>query len=260
MILNYLKENLISEARFGLVPPENFKFYGIESLETLETEDDRVLSKCVGPYIFVFNENLFDLDLATTMLYPSIRTESGGIRYDVYGEKIKPMYVDSEGMEYDLTDMNIKNNPQIQEFLNGVATQLIVDVSLDVNFDLSEDDPAYDPNKSLATLNTSSPSDVFRKLNNVGYMMKDYLTKFDSYVANKVIAKAFGPKYKRFISQFKFYLAHIIFNGKEDFEGDMKRTNIYKRWFEAIGPELGNVVKMSVQGSDFDTQYAKTQL
>jgi len=266
MILTYLRENLISEdkylpeARFGLVAPENFQFYGIESLETLETEDDRVLSQCIGPYIFAFNENLFDVDLKTTLLYPQIQTESGGIRYDVYGDKIKPMYVDSEGLEYDLTDMIIKKNPDIQEFLNGIAPQLIVDVSLDVNFDLSESDPSFDPDKSLETLNNSSPAEVFRKINNVAYIMKDYLNNFDKYVVNKVVAKVFGAKYKLLTSNFKYNLKHIIFNGKEDFEGDMKRTNIYKKWFEVVGPEMGNVVQMDVDGIDFDTTYSNTKI
>lgn len=260
MIIDYLMEGLMSEARFDLAKPENYQFYGVDDIDSEADDEGNALSRFVGPYIFVFNENLYDMDIKTILRYPVIKNESGFIRYDEYGSKLKPVYVDANGDEYDLTDRIIKTNHDVQQFLKGVVDQLKVGVILDFSFDISEDDPSYDPDKSFDTLNTGSARDVFRKLNNVAYLIRDYISNFDDFVVNDVINKVFGPQYKTLTKYFQYYLTNIEFIGKQDFEGDMKRTNLYKKWFSVAGKEMGNMSSFNVDGVEFDVKYSDTRL
>ena len=78
-ILNYLKEQqsiqqLLAEARFDLAQPEQYKFYGLDSLETVPQKSGSCTVQCEGTYIFVFKENLFDMVIDTSITYPMIKT------------------------------------------------------------------------------------------------------------------------------------------------------------------------------------------
>lgn len=260
MIIDYLVEGLLSEARFDLMKPENHQFYGVDSIDSEADDEGNAITRLIGPYIFVFDERLYDMDVKTILKYPKIQTEMGFIRYDEAGKKLKPVYVDDEGDEYDLTNDIIKSNEKVQAFLESVADQLNVSVILDFSFDISEDDPNFDPDKSFETLGTGSPRDVFRKLNNVAYILKDYISNFESFVADEIERQVFGSRYSTLTGAFKYYLTNIEFIGKQDFEGDMKRTNLYKKWFSIAGKEMGNMAGLNVDGVEFDVKYNDTRI
>ncbi len=261
MILDYLKEHLLAEARFDIAKPENYQFYGIDSIESEADDEGNAKTQLGCPYIFVFNERLYDMEISTTIKYPQIRSELGYIRYDELGAlKLKPVYVDENEDEYDLTDVIIKSNDKVSAFLASVKDQLKTKVVLDFFFDISQDDPNYDPDKSFETMKSGSPADVFRKLNNVAFILKEFISKFGSIVGGTVTNKVFGNKYKMFSGHLSYYLTNVEFVGKEDFEGDMKRTNLYKKWFAFAGKELGTIESFDVDGIDFDIKYKDTRI
>jgi len=264
-ILNYLKEQqsiqqLLSEARFDLVEPEQYKFYGLDSLETVPQKSGSCTVQCEGTYIFVFKENLFDMVIDTSITYPMIKNELGYVHYDVNGLKITPIYVNASNEQVELTDANIKSNPKVLEFMKSVQDQFKASVILDFHFDISEEDPSYDSGKAFTTLNSDSTSEVFRKLNNVSFILKDYITNFDAYVAKKIETKVFGPKYKMFVNAMTYYLTNIEFIGKEDYKGDTRRTKIYTKWFGDAGSSMGNMGVLNVKGTDFNIPYTDTQI
>lgn len=261
MIIKYLLEELyLQEKRFELVQPKDYKFWGVDSIESHLTENGAI-TQFIAPYIFVFGDNLFDEDIYNTLIYPSPKTSGGYIKYDAKGKiGLLPLYVDSDGEEYDLTDNIINSNNTVKEYIDSIDDNLIVNVDLKFFFDLSMDDPSYDPEHELQTLNNSTPSEVFKKLNNVSFILKDYIDNFSKYAKPVVDKQVFGSKYSIFLSKLKYNLSNINFSAKEDFEGDTRRATIYNKWFKSIANELGNVDNINVDGVDFSIDYQNTQI
>ena len=260
MIINYLIEDLLGEARFDMTKPEDYKFYGVDSIKSESNNSGDAITRLIAPYIFVFNEHLYDMDIKTIVKYPVIKTENGFIRYDVSGNRIMPVYVDSDGEEYDLTNNIIKSDKKVQAFLKSVSDNMNVSVILDWSFDISEDDPSYDPSKSFDTIGGGSAQDVFRKLNNIAYIIKDYISNFARDVKSDIDKQVFGPKYSIFSNNLKYNLTNIEFVGKQDYEGDMKRTNLYKKWFAVAGKSMGNIESFDVDDVQFDIKYNNTRI
>ena len=256
MIYNYLSESLILEDRFELIKPTQYKFYGIDGIEVgFNTVD------CVGPYIFVFNENLFDLVIETSLVYPKITNELGSLSYRGVGSDLIPVFTPNDGDEtFELSDDVIKSEPLVQEFMNSISEELNVNVTLDFSFDISEEDPSYSSKTSFSTLNKDTPTDVFRKLNNVAYILKDYTTNLRKYVVAPVHKMVFGSKFKMFAGSLSYYLDTIEFVGKQDTLKDKRRTRIYNKWFNIAGKLLGNMTDLKLDDIYFSAKYKGTKI
>ena len=265
-------ESMMGEDRFDLQAPkqppvenddgeyeesteEAHRFYGIDNIEVGYHDVN-----CVGNYIFVFKDNMFDLDIETSMEYPEIKNELGKLWYKGMGTDLRPVFTTTDDEDYDLTDKVIKSEPIVQEFMKSISEQLNVDVRLDFSFDISEKDPSYSSKISLSTLNKDTPADVFRKLNNIAFLLKDYITNFKKYVVKPSTKVVFGSDYKLFLESMTYYLEEIEFVGKQDKTNDMRRTRIYNKWFKVAGKALGNMTSLNLQDIYFTAKYKGTRI
>jgi hypothetical protein len=263
MVFNYLSEQLqqsLNEYTFTSIKPDNYKFYGIEALNVKANNSGDAIAQCIGPYISAYDNTMYDIEIKTVIKFPKIRNDSGFIRYDKVGSKLKPTLVLNDDEEYNLTNKIISSNDGVSNFIRNEAKNIRSQVKLDFSFDISENDPKFNDEMSFQTLNLGGAGHVRRMISTVSYVIKDYITNFQEFVVDDINTQIFGKEYTTFTSQNKYFLVEIEFIGKQDYEGDMRRTNIYKSWWDDVGHEMGNMVGMNVNDVDFTIKYKNTQI
>lgn len=252
-ILEYLTETLLYEGRFGFQKPDSYRYNGISRLGVGKV-GDTAISRDTSTISFSIDDRDYILKLLTTVKYEPVLTDNGEIQYEVENDFIIPYFVDENGDKTQLSN-DVLNGELYTEVKNALTDQPAL-VSINREFD------AVNSDEKFKTTNAGKP---IKKINTTYYVLKNiFIDKFATLHLPLLQQHTFESKYSKFVSNIKYELESITLVAKEDFEGDTRRANLYRRWWKANGSEIGNIIgvdeEQTPDGISFEINFSNTML
>jgi len=259
MILQYLLEELEMQqtSRYAFTQPEQFSPVKIKQIGVGVVGDDAV-SRDTSEIEFTSGETQYTMRLLTTIRYEPVLTDTGEIQYDVQNDFIIPYFVNEDGEKIELTNEVMKSDIG-KEVINGLKDTPAF-VSINREFDVSSNDPSKSK-EQFATTGKGKPITI---INTTYFLLKNvFIDGFKKHI-QQLNRENFNSQYAVFANNIKYELETITFVAKPDYEGDVRRANLYRKWWQAMGNKVGHVVGIdeepTADGVSFEVSFADTQL
>jgi len=259
MILQYLIEELEMQqtSRYAFTQPEQFSPVKIKQIGVGVIGDDAV-SRDTSEIDFTSGDTQYTMRLLTTIRYEPVLTDTGEIQYDVENEFIIPYFVNEDGERIELTNDIMKSDIG-KEVINGLKDTPAF-VSINREFDVA----ANDPTKSKEQFATTGKGKPITIINTTYFLLKNvFIDGFKKHIQT-LSRENFNSAYTVFYNHIKYELENVTFVAKPDYEGDVRRANLYRKWWQAMGSQVGNVVGIDEEPTDdgisFEVSFTDTPL
>jgi len=256
-ILSYIYEKLITEDRFKFEKPNNIAYKGVHQTYTRQINNGVSINYTVL-FDFYANDTTYTMVLTNTVLYNNIKTSNGEIQFTTSNNMVFPVYSPNKGENVNITDdvMASDIGKEVKSALDTNYFGVVVNRAFDVSL--------LDPSKSEEDFATTNKGNPISTINKTYYVLKKYLDNFSSIYDNDVKFVFFDFDYMSFADNIKHTLEAITLVAKPDYEGDMRRANLYNRWWEAKGSEIGHITGIEKhntnQGVEFIISFKDTEL
>lgn len=259
MILDYLIEELEMQqtSRYSFTRPEQFSPVKIKQIGVGIVGEDAI-SRDTSEIDFVSGDTQYTLRLLTTIRYEPVLTDTGEIQYDEQNGFIIPFFVNEDGERIELTNEAMKSEIG-DEVIAGLRDTPTL-VSINREFDVA----STDPTKSKEQFATTGKGKPITIINTTYFLLKKvFIDGFKIHV-QKLSKENFGSNYSLFSNNIKYELESVTFVAKPDYEGDIRRANLYRRWWQAMGSQMGHIADIDEEqtedGISFEVSFTNTPL